>query len=621
MNTNLFKPKPSKLQRWLMSALACILILPVFHSPAQAQTDIVEDLLNSAGIGGTRGYRLQRIGANNTVGSLNAGTNHYPASSIKVLQHYFAMTKVEDGDWSLMGTNLDVCSNQSNCGATPNDNVNSCNAVSQNLSTVLSGMMLNSNNPQSNAVQEQVGFDFYPSLPPFTTDPSTYGRGMMTSFAQNTIGANNTELNHKFSCGGPCANGVNPNVWTLNDAALIYRSIGTSSLLSMPNRIAMKDLMLNENQAFIQNVIDQEAADVGKAVHIPAFKAKMYQIFKGGDWTCNGTAYISLNGMIQLPTYNGAYKRIYTWGVMLDATQAAFLNQATFQAAAEELLRPVIRGALLTWSLPYEGTLTLGDIADDIESHMKGYSKTSTAYGFMDDAVQSLRLAAQLVSNGAERFYERAFTALFAADDKLHALRTLQGRGFGLAGEQKDLVEAHLGLIKDMRAYLISTGDDPDIDDNLQTIAQYQKDSQAAQASKRAGLVKFPPKWKIEKASFDIDWSMTNITLGDASQGYVPSTGSKTAGPADNLSPEFQAGPNPFRENVGFNLRGNQDGYVSLKVYDLNGRMVADLINQNLEEGEVTEVNWQANALPNGIYLARLTTPEGVKTMKLIKQR
>lgn len=605
----------------LLALVVCLFFLPGWNNAVHAQTDIVEDLLNSAGIGGTRGYRLQRIGANNTVGSLNAGTTHYPASSIKILQHFFAMTKVESGDWSLLGTNLDVCGGQNNCGADPNSSANGCAPISRTLSNVLSGMMLNSNNPRSNAVQEQVGLDFYPSMPPFSTDPSSYGRGMMTQFAQNDLGATQTSLNHKFSCGGPCVPNINSNTWTLDDASQIYRQIATSNLLSMSNRVAMKDLMLNENQAFLQNIIDQEAADLGKAVHATAFKAKMYQIFKGGDWTCNGTSYISLNGLIQLPTYNGGYKRLYTWGIDLDATQAAFLNQATFQAAAEELLRPVIRGALLTWTLPYEGTITLGDIADDVEIYAKNFNMSSPEHGFMEDAVQSLRLASQLLANGSERFFLRASIAMEDANDKLELARTFIGRTAGLKNEMVALLEVAMEITEDMRAYLISTSDDPGLDNTLRLIAENQKDAQTAAKAKRMGLAHSNLSQGMHQGSFLIDWNLTETAFADASAGYVPTSGSKTSILAEQLPTRFQAGPNPFLNKVAFTFTPAHTGQVSLKVYDLRGQEVAELLNHEMKAGEEQQVSWEPAQLPEGIYLVRLTTPEGVEHLKIIKQQ
>ncbi len=58
-------------------------------------------------------------------------------------------------------------------------------------------------------------------------------------------------------------------------------------------------------------------------------------------------------------------------------------------------------------------------------------------------------------------------------------------------------------------------------------------------------------------------------------------------------------------------------GLVTLKVYDILGREVANLVNEQLNPGTY-EVRYDATELPSGIYFYRLSTDSFSKSMKMI---
>jgi hypothetical protein len=75
--------------------------------------------------------------------------------------------------------------------------------------------------------------------------------------------------------------------------------------------------------------------------------------------------------------------------------------------------------------------------------------------------------------------------------------------------------------------------------------------------------------------------------------------------------------PNPFNPvtTIGFTLQKSAD--VKLKVYDLKGNLVTELLQGQMPEGR-HEVMFQAAGITSGIYLARLTTAELTQSLKLI---
>ncbi|HEY5122787.1 MAG TPA: alpha/beta fold hydrolase [Ignavibacteria bacterium] len=84
----------------------------------------------------------------------------------------------------------------------------------------------------------------------------------------------------------------------------------------------------------------------------------------------------------------------------------------------------------------------------------------------------------------------------------------------------------------------------------------------------------------------------------------------------------YQNFPNPFNPTttIQFKVPDNYNGNITLKMYDLVGREVATLINQNLTSG-IHEVKWDGSNFASGIYYYKLTagTDSEVKQMMMIK--
>ena len=74
--------------------------------------------------------------------------------------------------------------------------------------------------------------------------------------------------------------------------------------------------------------------------------------------------------------------------------------------------------------------------------------------------------------------------------------------------------------------------------------------------------------------------------------------------------------PNPFNSSTRLTYGLPEAARVELIVYDLTGRVVAELIDGRKASGMHT-LMWDASKQPSGVYLARLITPIGVRTVKM----
>lgn len=424
-------------------------------APAHATYQDARDILEGGTLGGTRGLRVRRIGAPAAY-SLNSGFVFYPASSLKVLEHLYAMRRVQGGSWSLDGTNASVCAGgDDNCGPLLNS-MAACGAAPRTLRNTLSAMMRQSSNEATNAVQELAGTSTYPFVPPFSGNMAAYGRGVINSFAQNTVGLTNTAVNHKFGCAGFCGN-PNPNTMTLVDAERLYAAIGTdASVLAPAMRQPLHDLMLNESNSFLNGVIDQEAASTGKNAYKEAFRDRVYMIFKDGSWTCSGKKYLSHAGLLQLPTQNGAGQQLYTWGAFAHDTEAEFYIDGTLGASLKELLRPAVRAALLTWGPGY-ASAAAGGAGERMAALSAGYS--SAAAPVLGEASALLGAARGELAR-PRRDYGRAVALLRDAAVQLERARRVDP-GLGADEALMALVQLGREASLDVHALVTATAGAP----------------------------------------------------------------------------------------------------------------------------------------------------------------
>ncbi len=78
--------------------------------------------------------------------------------------------------------------------------------------------------------------------------------------------------------------------------------------------------------------------------------------------------------------------------------------------------------------------------------------------------------------------------------------------------------------------------------------------------------------------------------------------------------------PDPFNPITTFDFTLKTSGGVTLKVFDLSGRLVTSLVDGHLSSGN-HQASWNASGQASGVYLAHLKTPDGdfVERMVLLK--
>ncbi len=105
-------------------------------------------------------------------------------------------------------------------------------------------------------------------------------------------------------------------------------------------------------------------------------------------------------------------------------------------------------------------------------------------------------------------------------------------------------------------------------------------------------------------------------------ESVASNTAAATVTATSLLTPELRAlnlknFPNPFKSTTQISFELIKPMYVSLKVYDINGKEITQLIHENRFAGKHV-ISFDASSLPAGIYYTTLKTKEFTKTIQMM---
>ncbi|MCD4773251.1 MAG: serine hydrolase [Bacteroidales bacterium] len=76
--------------------------------------------------------------------------------------------------------------------------------------------------------------------------------------------------------------------------------------------------------------------------------------------------------------------------------------------------------------------------------------------------------------------------------------------------------------------------------------------------------------------------------------------------------------PNPVESNTNINIQLSQKSKVKLEIFDISGRLVSSILNNEMEKGKHI-INFKQTDLISGIYFCRLQAGDEVITQKIVK--
>lgn len=287
-----------------------------------------------SGSDGTRGFILKEVNGP-VLGAILPNFRTYPASTIKVLEHYYWARRVGLG--LSAQTSVPIYTNH-----TSDTHTQANVATNQSLTLTAQQMMRPSNNQSANALQEFAG-----------NGNGQTGRDTINAFKENTLGiGDDLYLYHKFANGNISNDPFN--IMTMTSITGLYEDFANSVGLNQTGWNWFQNNMLNETGTGgsqfgngVLNVMQQEGGQLGMSAN--AVNNVFNQIvlcWKPG----NVPNYNSSAGWIRLPynTPDGVVTREF----VLAAFQDNF-TQSTLPSLSggvfSEILRDQLREMLETW--------------------------------------------------------------------------------------------------------------------------------------------------------------------------------------------------------------------------------------------------------------------------------
>jgi hypothetical protein len=303
---------------------------------SNAVTTTVGNVMRNA-TDGQIGIWLQQMNGPN-LASLNGDTVFEPAGTITTLSHVHAMHQVEFG--LPISTPLTQW-----LGMQPNTQCpNGTNPLQSTLRAVLSAMMWSSTTA-AQAIRQH------------------FGESNINATAA-ALGMTHTGLHHTLGCVPEAV--ANPNAMTLADLHTLHEQVKNGYLGSQ--RQMFYDLMYRDIQDYrLDLVISAEGIALGlNASTIVTFKNLTHVAHGFGRYTLTngGAPYYAISdfGWMSIPffTNNVLTPREYGIGIWINNASDLFGTQIAFSDGLEELVRPTIRAALLTWTNNLAGLETIG---------------------------------------------------------------------------------------------------------------------------------------------------------------------------------------------------------------------------------------------------------------------
>lgn len=312
--------------------------------------------------GAKRGFYLKQIGGS-TLADVRGRTKFVPASSLKALYHYSALRRVRFNQLELDTNDKSLCGPNTSGNAPNMPGTGSCpfstprcetTVTTQTMRTLLSRMMINSNNRATQSVREIVGQNYFNNV--------ASGLGMTDTLIRERIGCGENVCLNAQGQERPCTSGnqvdfgyrgtpLRGNETSLRDFGLLYAAALNLNNLGEDQREEFFDIMLNEtNNGWLRSVASQENNSVGLASSdLNSFRSNLQYVWKGGSYGNSNSTHYTRAGLARIPVKvgNRMVYRNFVFGAFQDAGPSGQTSQVA--AVVSELLRDEIKKALNTW--------------------------------------------------------------------------------------------------------------------------------------------------------------------------------------------------------------------------------------------------------------------------------
>ncbi len=114
---------------------------------------------------------------------------------------------------------------------------------------------------------------------------------------------------------------------------------------------------------------------------------------------------------------------------------------------------------------------------------------------------------------------------------------------------------------------------------------------------------------KLETESFELSENSSDLVVSSSMGKEVELQTVSQFAILDNY-------PNPFNPSTTISYQLNQNGQININIFDLNGKLIDELVNDYKEMGNYS-INWNASNLANGVYIVKLQSNKFTEMRKI----
>lgn len=237
----------------------------------------------------------------------------------------------------------------------------------------------------------------------------------------------------------------------------------------------------------------------------------------------------------------------------------------------------------------------------------------------------TLRFTPVAVTTYTARFLVTSNAA--SLPDTIHVSGTGISAPFPILGLSADSIDFGLvkaGQFKDTTVTITNTGTDTlkisSIVANNGVFTSQANSVNIAPGNSFVDTLRFTP---VAVTTYNARFLITSNAASSPDTIYVTgigetSNGVQKAGSAPLTYSLNQNYPNPFNPSTTIRFTVQVTGFTTLKVFDIMGKEVATLVNENLEAGVYHQITFNASGLSSGMYFYRLQSGKFVETKKML---
>ncbi|MBK6283951.1 MAG: T9SS type A sorting domain-containing protein [Draconibacterium sp.] len=125
----------------------------------------------------------------------------------------------------------------------------------------------------------------------------------------------------------------------------------------------------------------------------------------------------------------------------------------------------------------------------------------------------------------------------------------------------------------------------------------------------------------VSNYNFSVYCNYTSASSGLSKSGQYDNKITETIENPIGEANELKVYPNPFRQKLNFEFVSARNANAILEIYNLNGQLIAKLLDQQVQGGVMNRIEYVPNEIISGMYIYKLNLDGNISVGKVIYRK